>query len=145
MNRTKMYRFHTLAVGQSITLPATWDHQHARVAASEHARRYGKCFTCRMQEDRTMIIYRVEDAQYRIDARGRNGRRHIPAQVASVPTEQTFCTWLATFTDGQSYTVSIAYRNYYARMAQWTIQHSIATNVPYSTSLDSAMQLVITR
>lgn len=121
MSLTKQYPFESMSVGDSFTVIARF--QHARVAASEYGRKHGCVFTCRMQEDRTMIVYRVEANQASVDVRGRRGRRRIVANAD--PTALQFDAWLQGFSVGQSYTMPSSYVHLYAAMQAWCELHSI--------------------
>jgi hypothetical protein len=121
MNLTKSYPFDSMSVGDSFVVNQRY--QHARVAASEYARRHNVVFTCRMQEDRSMLVIRVAHDQERVDQRGRNGRRRIPAN--SDPTQLQFMQWLATFAVGQSYTMPALYSHLFLAMAAWCELYSI--------------------
>lgn len=151
MNRTKTYRFDLLAVGQSIRIPLGWDMQHARVAASEHGRRHNKVFTCRKQEDGSMLIYRVELTQRDIDTRGRNSHRAIPSTEiltlasADQPTQAQFTQWLTSFTVGQRYTLPLHYSTQYRTWVGWTIDHSLHSHQGFTTTVDSDGSLIIVR
>lgn len=110
-----------MSVGDSFIVASRF--QHARVAASEYAKRHGCVFTCRMQPDRTMIVYRVASDQARIDNRGRIGKRRIVA--CTDPTAMQFDTWLATFQVGQAYSMPASYSHIYVAMQAWCELHSI--------------------
>lgn len=114
-NLTKSYPFNSMSVGDSFVVTSRF--QHARVAASEYARRNNVVFTCRMQDDGTMIVYRVSIDQQPIDQRGRRGRRRITASVD--PTASQFGEWLATFGVGQSYLMPASYDHLFVAMVAW--------------------------
>lgn len=145
------YPFKNMVVGQSFTLPVGWDMQHARVSASEYGRRHNAVFTCRMQEDGSMRIYRVALSQQDIDRRGRNSMRVIPSTEiltlanANVPTEDQFKQWLGTLTPGSHYDMPISYSTVYQRMASWVVSYGLEHGVPYSTSLTASGLLRIAR
>lgn len=126
MNLTKQYPFTSMTIGDSFTVSSRY--QHARVAASEFARKHGWVFTCRMNEEipgqpRTMTIHRVEQDQATIDNRGRRGRRRIVASCD--PSAMQFDQWLLTFTKGQSYTMPLSYSHLYLAMQAWCEVHRL--------------------
>lgn len=113
-----------MAIGDSFIVRER--HQHARVAASEYARRHGMVFTCRMQEDRTMVVHRVTNDQRPIDQRGRNGRRRIVAP-SSDPNAVSFEQWLQSLTPGMSVTIRSNYRHLFSAMQAWVELHALKT------------------
>jgi hypothetical protein len=125
MTRTSQYHLETLAIGDSIVVTERF--QHARVAASEYARRNNACFTCRMQDDGSMIIYRVNLDQRPIDARGRRGKRKIVSTVD--PTALQFQQWLGSFAPGSSYTMPRSYSHLFVAMIAWCELYSIKTGI----------------
>lgn len=116
MNLTKSYPFDQMAVGDSFTVAERF--QHARVAASEYARRYGVVFTCRVQDDRTMRVYRVENNQAPVDRRGARGRRRIVQAIAE-PSKHEFQQWLLQFTIAQTYIMPAHYSHCFAAFEAW--------------------------
>lgn len=139
MTLTASYPFRSMSVGDSFVIRQRF--QHCRVAASEYAHRHGVVFTCRMQADRSMIVYRVASDQHPVDQRGRNGRRHIPSQ-SSDPTALQFDTWLASLAPGQSYLMPASYRHLYAAMQAWCELHSIKRNRHVTATLQGECLLI---
>lgn len=121
MNLTKTYPFDSMSIGDSFVVSTRF--QHARVAASEYARRHNQAFTCRVQPDRTMIVYRVANDQKIVDQRGRRGRRRIAA--VNDPTAMQFAQWLDSFTPGQSYLMPAHYSHLFAAMIAWCELYSL--------------------
>lgn len=116
MSLTSTYPFQQMSVGDSFTVSDRF--QHARVAASEYARRNGVVFSCRMQDDRTMRVHRVENNQAPVDRRGARGRRRIVTAIAE-PTRNQFTEWLSTFGVAQAYIMPVNYSHCYAAMEAW--------------------------
>jgi hypothetical protein len=116
MTLTSQYHFASLTVGNYITVVERF--QHARVAASEFARRHGMVFSCRMQPDGTMRVYRVAADQAKVDVRGRTGKRRIPARV-DLPTKAQFMQWLDTLPVGTLYYMPISYASHYMLFDAW--------------------------
>ncbi len=134
MTRTSQYNFDSLAVGNYLVVA---DHyQHARVAASEFGRKHGMVFSCRMQPDRTMRVYRVEASQSTVDNRGRQGRRRIP-QTTPQPTKQQYMGWLATFEPGQSFLMPSDYAGSFQLMQAWTELYSLKVGVQFRAVIQS--------
>lgn len=125
MNLTRQYQFNTLGIGDSLVVYQRF--QHARVAASEYARRHNVVFSCRVEYDdagnKSMRIHRVAQDQARVDNRGRNGRRRIASN--NEPTALQFDAWLSGFSVGQSYIMPASYSHMYAAMQAWCELHSI--------------------
>lgn len=138
MNLTKTYPFHTMQIGDSFTVSARF--QHARVAASEYARRHNMVFTCRVQDDDTMIIYRVAQDQAKIDQRGRSGRRRITNTID--PTAMQFGQWLAGFQVGQSYTMPSSYSHLYTAMIAWSELYSLRSGRSIVASMNGGALLI---
>lgn len=142
MNLTKQYPFHALSVGNHFTVTERF--QHARVAASEFARKNGMVFTCRMQSDGTMRIYRVEASQAAVDSRGARGKRRIPV-TAKQPTKAEFMGWLATFQAGQSFAMPTTYVLSFELMAAWVELFAVKTNQTFRTALQPNGTLLIAK
>jgi hypothetical protein len=141
MNLTSTYPFDSMSVGDSFTVIGRF--QHARVAASEYARKHSQCYTCRMQPDGTMKIFRCEANQIPVDQRGRRGRRRI-VQAVNEPSSIQFGEWLATFAVGQSYNMPASYAHLFTAMIAWCELYSLRSgrNVRAERNGDT---LVITR
>lgn len=139
---TSQYPFDALAVGNYFTVYSRY--QHARVAASEYGRKHGLVFSCRMQPDRTMRVYRVASDQQKVDQRGRQGKRRID-HVLAMPTEQEFYQWLATFAPGQSFSMPTTYRAHYLLMQAWCSLYAIKTSQQWKCGNSSDGTLLITR
>jgi hypothetical protein len=146
------YPLRTLEVGESFTVPANWNHTHARLAASQYAHASGKVFTCRKQDDGTMRVWRIAEDQRDIDRRGPDSQRAIPAvqatatpNYAPMPTQPEFDAWLATFPAGSAWTMKQAYSNGYAVMASWVVNYAVRTRQAYSTWINGDGCLVIAR
>lgn len=139
LTKRSKYPFLNMQVGQSFTLPSGWDMQHARVAASEYGRRHNMVFTCRMQDDGSMIVYRIEGTQATVDKRGRASKRVIPdvltAANSGMPTEQQFRDWLATLPPGTSYDMPHHYDSMYARFVVWTMTYGLNTSTAIATMI----------
>lgn len=142
-NRTSQYPFAALTVGNYFTV--TEQFQHARVAASEYGRRHGMVFSCRKQPDRTMRVYRVAADQARVDQRGRQGKRIIPVQAATMPSQSDFCGWLSMFKPGDSFALPSAYAPHFQLMQAWCELHSFRTGVAYRSALQSNGTLLVAR
>jgi len=125
MNLTKSYPLNQMAIGDYFVVRDRF--QHARVAASEYARRHGMAFSCRMQEDGTMHVYRCENNQAIVDQRGSRGRRRI-VRAVNEPSAAQFSEWLSTFAVGQSYMMPACYSHLFAAMLAWCELHSIKSN-----------------
>lgn len=146
------YPLRSMEVGQHFTLPAEWDHTHARLAASQYARANGMAFTCRKQDDGTMKVYRIEANQADVDRRGPDSQRSIPQiqienrpAYETLPTVHQFEQWLATFPTGSAWTMKQAYSHGYSLMASWVIDYAIRTRQSYSTYVNADGMLVIVR
>lgn len=142
MNLTKQYPFESLAIGNYFTVREKY--QHARVAASEYARKHGQCYTCRMQPDGTMRVIRVERDQIPVDARGARGRRKIPATV-TFPTKQQFTAWLLNLAPGELYYMPATYQSQFELMQAWCELCSIKANVSIKSALQANGTLLIAR
>jgi hypothetical protein len=129
-----------MSVGDSFTVTERF--QHCRVAASEYSRRFNVVFTCRKQDDDTMIVYRVANDQKPVDQRGRHGRRKIV--TVSEPTAMQFDQWLASFEPGQSYVMPETYSHLFAAIIAWCELHSIKRQRSITASLIGG-KLLITR
>lgn len=139
---TETYPLAALAVGEYFTVR---DHfQHARVAASEYGRKHGLVFSCRMQQDRTMRVYRVARDQASVDVRGRNGKRRIDVVVA-VPTQVQFNNWLATFQPTQLFVMPKSYQLHFLLMQAWVSLYAIEHGQEWACGTDSNGNLLITR
>lgn len=151
MNKTRLYNLKSMQIGQSVRLPKGWDMQHARVAASDYGRRHNKVFTCRMQEDGSMLIYRCELTQRDIDRRGAVSMREIPSTeimtLAHVlaPTKEQFTQWLASFAVGQTATLKSQYKPSYKDMVGYVIDYALSTGKGLSTSVSADGLLIIQR
>ena len=141
MNLTKTYPFDSMSVGDSFTILTRF--QHARVAASEYSRKHGVCFTCRMQDDGSMKVYRCENNQLPVDQRGRRGRRRI-VQAVNEPSSAQFGEWLSTFDIGQRYNMPAIYAHLFTAMQAWCELHSLRTGRMVTAERLGDM-LVITR
>jgi hypothetical protein len=142
MNHTSEYPFDALAVGNYFTVH---DHmQHARVAASEYGRKHGMVFSCRMQPDRTMRVYRCDGSQANVDKRGRQGKRAIPTTIKQ-PTKQEFFDWLSTFKPGQLFVMPSTYTATFLLMQAWTELYSIKNAATFRSALQSDGTLLIAR
>lgn len=116
MNRTAKYPLSTMSVGDSFKVYESF--QHCRVAASEYARKHGMVFSCRMQDDGSMIVHRCEANQATVDARGARGRRRI-VSATTEPTSQQFIEWLTSFGLGSSYVMPSNYSHLFLAMQAW--------------------------
>lgn len=142
MTRTSEYPFDALTVGNYFVVSD--HHQHARVAASEYGRKHGMVFSCRMQPDRTMRVYRCDGSQANVDKRGRQGKRVIPTTIKQ-PTKQEFFGWLNTFKPGQSFVMPSAYTDTFLLMQAWVELYSLKANVSMHSALQSDGTLLIAR
>lgn len=141
MTLTDTYPLRALAVGQYFTVYSRF--QHARVAASEYGRKHGMAFSCRMQDDGTMRVYRCERSQATIDQRGRNGKRRI--EYATIPTQEQFNSWLATFAPGQLQVIPRTMREHYLLMQAWLSLYVLTTGLEYRYGTDAIGNLLVTR
>jgi hypothetical protein len=141
MTLTATYPLAALAVGQFFTVNSRL--QHARVAASEYGRKHGMAFSCRVQEDGSMRVYRCERSQAVIDQRGRNGKRRIDYQQA--PTQDQFNTWLATFDAGQLQVISNTMHDHYLLMQAWLSLYALQTGQAWRCGTDSNGNMLVTR
>lgn len=139
---TGQYPFAALTVGNYFIVYGRY--QHARVAASEYGRKHGMVFSCRMQPDRTMRVYRVASDQANVDKRGRQGKRRIDTSIV-MPTEQQFYEWLATFTPGQSFSMPTTYRPHYLLMTAWTTLYALRYKQVWHCGTSSNGELLINR
>lgn len=127
---TSMYPFRSMSVGDTFRVLSRF--QHCRVAASDYSRKHGYVFTCRMQDDGTMLVHRVSNDQKPIDQRGSRGRRRIV--VNHDPTQAQFAEWLATFAVGQSYSLPASYGHLFLVMDAWTEIYSLRSGRQFTTS-----------
>lgn len=139
---TAQYPFDALTVGNYFTVYARF--QHARVAASEYGRKHGMVFSCRMQPDRTMRVYRVASDQARVDQRGRHGKRRIESTTVE-PTQVQFNEWLDTFEHGQSYSMPTSYRASYLLMTAWVSLYALQHGEAWKCGTSGKGELLITR
>jgi hypothetical protein len=139
---TASYPFASLSVGNYFTVLRKY--QHARVAASEYGRKNGMVFSCRMQEDRSMRVYRVAKDQEPVDKRGRHGRRRIDTAL-HLPTQTEFDAWLGTFKAGQSFAMPITYRAQFLLMQAWASLYSIHSKQEWKTGNNAKGELMLTR
>ena len=139
---TASYPFASLSVGNHFIVRSRF--QHARVAASEYARKNGVVFSCRMQADRTMHVYRVAKDQEPIDKRGRHGRRRIEAAL-HLPTQQEFDGWLGTFKADQSFAMPVTYRAQYLLMQAWASLYAIHNKQEWKSGNTANGELMLTR
>lgn len=140
INQTSIYPFAALSIGDHFTVYHRF--QHCRVAASEYGRKHNMVFSCRMQEDRSMNVYRVELSQKPVDQRGRNGRRAIPA--VNGPTFEQFTTYLATLVVGQSVRLK-QYQDMFPIMSDWCSMYSTVYGVMITGGLWHDGTFMITR
>lgn len=141
MSLTATYNFAALSVGNSITVYDRF--QHARVAASEYARRHNVVFTCRVQDDpRCMVITRCESNQANVDKRGARARRRLP--VANDPTQVQFSQWLAGFGIGSTYIMPAHYSHLFLAMQAWCELHSLRNACLVTAHMEGGT-LLITR
>lgn len=129
-NLTQAYNFGSLQVGDYLVVYERF--QHARVAASEYGRKHRMVFSCRMQANSTMHVYRVEGTQANIDKRGRQGKRIIPRKV-DLPTKDQFITWLGTLQPGQHVNMIVDYEGMYPVMQAWCELYSLRSGIMIST------------
>jgi hypothetical protein len=142
MNLTKQYPFQALSVGNHFIVTERF--QHARVAASEFARKHGMVFTCRMQSDGTMHVIRVEANQASVDVRGAKGKRRIPV-IVKQPTKAEFMGWLAMFLPGQSFAMPATYTASFDLMSAWVELFAVKTNQLYRAALQPNGTLLIAK
>lgn len=141
-SRTSQYPFSDLGIGHYFSVDEHF--QHARVAASEYGRRNGVVFSCRMQEDRTMRVYRVERNQASVDVRGRQGHRAIP-QAVTLPSKQQFTGFLLTLKPGMSYKMPAQYSSAFELMQAWTELTALKTRIVLRSALQSDGTLLLSR
>jgi hypothetical protein len=140
MTLTSSYGLEALNIGEYVVV---YEHfQHARVAASEHARKHGKAFSCRKQSNGTMHVYRVAANQANVDRRGSRSKRYIPYPVP-MPTKDDFMSWLGTMAVGQSQVMLKEYEGMYPVMQAWCELYSLKTGHMINTYMDNGL-LVIT-
>lgn len=141
MTLTDTYPLRALAVGQHFTVQNRF--QHARVAASEYGRKHGMCFSCRMQDDGTMRVYRCERTEAMVDQRGRNGKRRI--DYVACPTQDQFNSWLATFAPGQLQVIPRTMQDHYLLFQAWLTLYSMQHGQAWRCGTDSNGNLLVTR
>lgn len=144
MSLTSTYPFESMQVGDSFVVSDRF--QHARVAASEYARRNGQCYSCRVEYvdgQRYLRVHRTMNDQIPVDRRGSRGRRRIVQAVAE-PSSADFSTWLITFAVGQQYIMPESYTHLYSAMIAWCELHSIKHSVYVSAQVVNN-ELVIKR
>jgi len=125
MNRTKAYQFNSMLPGDSFTVTGRHNFQHARVAASDHSRKTGNAYTCRIQEDGlTMIVHRCDNDQLPVDRRGSRAKRKLAAPAVD-PTRESFMLWLTTLPTGTSVTIHAHYSHLFDRMQDWCEIYSL--------------------
>lgn len=138
-NLTHAYNFGSLQIGDYLVVYERF--QHARVAASEYGRKHNMVFSCRMQPNGTMHVYRVNATQATVDRRGRVGKRAIPHKV-DFPSKDEFITWLGTLQPGQHVNMVKEYEGMYPVMMAWCELYSLRTGRMISTYMQG-MELVI--
>lgn len=138
-NLTQAYNFGSLQVGDYLVIYDRF--QHARVAASEYGRKHSMVFSCRMQPNQTMHIYRVSGSQAGVDRRGRQGKRIIPRKV-DMPSKVDFLNWLDTLNPGQHVNMVQDYEGMYPVMQAWCELYSLRTGKLIGTYMQG-VELVI--
>lgn len=87
-----------------------------------------------------MLVIRVANDQKPIDARGRNGRRRIPASTD--PTQYQFSQWLSVFAVGQSYMMPASYSHLHLAMQAWCELYSLRNGVVITATQEGATLLI---
>jgi|SRR5882724_3563429 len=124
MNRTKQYGFESLSVGNYVVVTERF--QHARVAASEYGRKNNAVFSCRMQDDGSMHVYRCDATQATVDVRGARGKRRI--HYSNGPTRDQFNAWL-TGLAACTVTMPATYAAQFDLMSAWCELYSLRSGV----------------